>query len=361
MNRDAIEKQIPVRIEDLIAAGDNYQVAAGYHEGLDDEVVLRAISYGDDPDGSEVAFRRACLKRQWTFLQSIDEQPAAPDPVEWIEVDDSPVGDPPEPVLVTERIDGPNLHEWIETRHPEGMEPGDAIALLKPIVDLLCAAHAAGWLWRDFDPRRIAVVAGERPVLRSIGGVLSQIEGPSSVPSHINHDYTAPEIRNEVGEKYRRPAADLYGFGALVSFVLSAEEPRHRVESPLSYTAYERIEQRNVAGMKLLVARLLQPMAKGRVQRTEELADLWALDELPTRESPGFEECELPAPWVGLDIDDPERNRGLRSQLSSGPLVSLPAGEEPEGERRRIKWPVVIGLIIAVVAAASIAVFAGGY
>ena len=353
--QNAAGEATSLRVTGLICDGERYQIAAATDEERGEEVALRAIAYGDDGQES-IRRRRRSLRRQWEFLNDVAQSGVAPEPIEWLEVADSPVDDPPEPVLVCERVDGPTLYDWVVDEHPRGIEPVVALKMLAQLVDFLDVAHRNKWLWRDFDPRRLVVVEQRDLRAISIGRVVRRGEAMEGDELEVNADYTAPEIRDEKTGKLQKPPADMYGLGALLSFMVTGEEPRHRVESPLSYRAYERIQEWDVPGLELLIARLLQPLAKKRVRTAGKLRAYCDVESLPTREDKGFGMCTLPAPWLGLDIENPSEHKGLGSSLSSGPLVSVREGatEEPAAavvEQRAPNWP-VIAVVVLVVAVA---------
>ena len=361
--------ETPYRVDELVAAGDRYQIAAGCDQERERPVVLRAILYGPDATDAHVAQRRLALKREWEFLKALRDSGLAPSPYDWLEIEGGPIEESAEPVIVCERVEGTNLYDWITEEHPDGLEPTRALGLIKDVVDFLALAHQQKWLWRDFDPRRFIIDKDEAIRAVEIGRIVKRGEALESDQLEINADYVAPEIREEMTGKLQRPAADLYGLGALLSFVLTGEEPRHRVESPLSYDAYEKIQELELPGLELLLARLLQPLAKKRIGRAEKLRPFCDVETLPTRETKGFGMCVLPAPWLGLDIESPEKNQGLRSKLSAGPLVSVNSASQPSPaasasatmeQKRAPNWPLIAALLGIVAAAIGLALFSVG-
>lgn len=349
--------------EELLHDGDYYQIAGAVDRSTQQPVVIRAIVYDDEVTDRERQRRRASLRRQWELLELAASTAVTPAPVAWLELAQSPIDDPPEPVIVCERIAGPTLYDWIIDEHPTGLAPAQALAVVAQITDFLIVLHDAKWLWRDFDPRRFRLDTGSDVELEvralSTANASKWKQPLDREQLASNHAYVAPEIRDEVSGSLQRPAADLYGLGALLSFLLTGEEPRHRVESPLSIDAYETIEGLGLEGLQLLVARLLQPLAKNRLSRASQLRPLCAVDSLPERSDPGFEMSMLPAPWLGVDIDDPKTNRGLRSKLSAGPLVSVTRQEptapgdngpqdasaaDQDASDRQLNWPAIVAM-----------------
>lgn len=356
---DESGEQTPYRVEGLVASGEHHQIARGRDTEAGRDVVLRTVLYGSEPTDDHVEIRRTRLRREYNFLEDLDGAGVAPEPIEWLEVQASPVDRPPEPVVVCEEIEGPMVSDRIAEDHPEGVEPAVALDWLDQLGEFARQCHEAGWLWRDFDPRRFRIEEDGR--LRAVStGAVVPLTGEFPVDEHapVNPDYTAPEVRRDLEAQLKRPAADLYGIGALASFVLTGQQPRHRVESPLSYTAHQRLKEHGVDGLELLVARLLQPMAKHRLQSAEQLGRYTgSLEDLPSEEDEGFEDCKLPAPWEGLDIDNPDDNLGLKSQISSGPLVSVPdAGDDSQAG---LDWKTVVAVVVVFVAVVTVAVLVG--
>ena len=359
-----------VRVDELLAAGGRYQIAAATDTEADRPVVIRAILYDDEETSEGIEIRRRALRREWAFLQAMGADTLTPEPIDWIEVEDSPVDEPPEPLVIYERIDGPSLYEWIEEHHPRGVEPKKVLEFAAQLNQFLVEVHLNKWLWRDFDPRRFAIDESGQLRARSVGRIVKMGERLDPFQTEINEAYVGPEIRDEMTGQMQRPAADFYGLGALLSFLLTGEEPRERTESPLAFTAFERLQEWEEPGMELLVARLLQPLAKKRVARGERLQKYLTIETLPTRESKGFEMTMLPAPWLGLEMENPGENRGLRSKLSAGPLVSVARDapveapvekEAAESEARwTLNWPLIIGLAIFVGAAMLISQLTAG-
>ncbi len=354
---------------ELIEAGEHYQIARAVDEENERQVAVRAIVYDDDATDEYIARRRASLSRQWELMEVLAETRVTPEPIAYLELPESPVERPPEPVLVCELIDGPTLYDWVVDHYPEGLDPEGALAILADLTDWLTEVHAEKWLCRGFDPRRFRVEGadseGQQIRVRrvSLHNASKWKEPLDKEQLAANHAYVAPEIRDEVSGKLQRPAADLYGLGALLSFLLTGEEPRHRVESPLSFDAYERVQSYELPGLEILLARLLQPLAKNRLSRAQLLRPYCSMDGLPTREERGFEMSMLPAPWLGVEIDDPETNRALRSKLSAGPLVSVAQDKEVEAEEsseeeleQEFNWPflIVLVLITAIVVAMAL-------
>ena len=354
-----------LEVESLLATGERYQLARAVDPKHSAPVVIRAILYEDEAEAGEITGRRVGLRREWEFLEAMEGAGITPKPVAWLMLRESPIEEPPEPALVLELVEGTGLLKWIQQRHPEGLEPEKVLSWAADLSEFLARAHKKKWLIRDFDPRRFLVDQEGRLRLVSIGAVVKMGAPLDETQRAFNPAYVAPEIRDELTGTMQRPTADLYGLGTLLSFLLTGEEPREQVESPLSFNAFERLQSWELPGLELLLARLLQPLAKKRIGRAERLQSFCSVENLPTREVRGFEMTMLPAPWLGLEMENPQENRGLRSSLSAGPLVSMARSENETAspaqasqedaleEVRGLNWPLVL-LVVAVVMGALI-------
>lgn len=331
-----IEGPSPYRAVRLLKEGERFQIAAGKDE-KGNTLVLRAIHYGAEASSGEITGRRLGLRRQYEYLEALGGRGKVPRAIDWLMLEESPVEPPPEPLLVEEYIEGTSLFEYMEKTYPEGMAPEEALKLLDGLSDLVAETHKQKWLLRDFDPRRFLLNSGGELCLVSTGSVVKMGAPLDETQLSFHPAYVAPEIRDELTGSMQRPTADLYGMGCLLSFLVTGEEPREQVESPLSFNAYERLKKWELPGLELLIARLLQPLAKKRIGRAERLKTFLSLEDLPRREDRGFEMTMLPAPWLGLNMENPESNRGLRSSLSPGPLVSIGRGSDQPAEKAQVQ------------------------
>jgi serine/threonine protein kinase len=327
------------RALELLATGRSHQIVRVEEAASDGarSLCARAALYDAErtDDADYMQGRREAMEAERRFLQEV-ESPLLPEPVAFFRATlDATLGTTTdeagfegEPVLVCEWREGLTIFEWIRREHPEGCDPTKALEMLGELVEFLTAVHKAGYVYRDLDPRHFIVDAdGALVGAVGFGNATPRAERPN--PHKFAYDaspYVAPEIRGDRSGTMLRPAADSYAVGALMSFILTGEEPRTVVENPLGHLAYERLSNLDPPGLALLVARLIQPHAKNRVGRMERLAKYTTPDGLPTMHTKGFGMLLLPAPFSG--VEDPKNNRALKSKLSAGPLISV-APEAP--------------------------------
>lgn len=370
---DAQDGSERFRVLGLLANGRSYQIVGVEDTQAEDPsaqlLCARAVLYdtGYSTDADYVRIRREALRAERDFLETMNH-PLLPKPIALFDVAIDPqdlpdiegaeaAADEPqsEPVLVCDWQEGLNIFEWIRREHPEGLPGDQALDLLNELVTFLTAVHEARYVYRDLDPRHFIVepvtsnAAEQAEVGESedapesspkmtltrvvgFGNATPIAERPNQAKFHYNESpYVAPEVRGDRSGTMLRTGADSYALGALLSFILTGEEPRIVVENPLGQIAYERLSNLDPPGLSLLVARLIQPHGKNRIARMERLAKYATRQNLPTTQTKGFGMLLLPAPYSG--VEDPKNNRALHSKLSAGPLISItPGAESLEGE-----------------------------
>lgn len=352
------------RVLGLLANGRSYQIVGVEDTQADtaseQTLCARAVLYdtGYSTDADYVRIRREAVREEWAFLEKMNS-PLLPTPIALLNVGIAPedlpeiedaesMADEPqvEPVLVCDWQDGLTIFEWIRREHPEGLPSEQALDLMGELVAFLQSVHTAGYVFRDLDPRHFIVGEADEAAAESVDGEASSpkmtltrvvgfgnatliAERPNQAKFHYNESpYVAPEVRGDRSGTMLRTGADSYALGALLSFILTGEEPRTVVENPLGQLAYERLSNLDPPGLSLLVARLIQPHGKNRIARMERLAKYATRENLPTMQTKGFGMLLLPAPFSG--VEDPKNNRALHSKLSAGPLISI----EPDANNR---------------------------
>ena len=310
------------RVARLLSESSAHQIALAHDTHLDDKLVCCKTPSFAGPDSVSPDERCRALRQELDFLTLPSH--LLPEPLDWLQVE-STLGRVP--VLVYEYQHGESLHHSIVHRFPNGVHPLRALMLFRELVRFATDIHRRGYLFRCFDPRH--VILGLDDVIHLVGtGNASRLgERPSGAKFCFDIRYVAPEIRHERSGAMQSPAADLYSLGALLSFMLTGIEPREAAESPLMPDAYEMLRRADPPGLDLIVARCLQPLAKKRPASAEDLLALLSPEALPTRSTPGFGLVQLPDPWPGPE--ELRGNRGTRSQISAGPLISARSADQP--------------------------------
>ena len=333
------------RVKELLFDAGEYQIALAEDVWMDDKLVcVKTIAYDDarTSDKKYVGMRRKALHEELTFL-SLPVH-LLPEPLDWIQVAESRTALPREPLLVYEYVHGETLYELVTTRYPEGIAPSRALRITRELCRFLAQIHERKWVFRNLDPRHVIVGYDDVIHLVGCGNATPLGQQPNPTRATLESPYVAPEVRGEISGKFLRPAADLYSLGALLSFVVTGCEPRSSVENPLAATAHDRLTRLEPAGIALLVARCMQPLAKKRFGRAGAMLPYTTMQSLPNASDDGFGLLELPRPFTGAE---PPESRASRSKLSPGPLISVEKKGEPEQtalqkkEKRRPDWTAV--------------------
>jgi serine/threonine protein kinase len=367
--QDHQRAQARFRIKELLASGKNYQIALAEDTHLEGKLVcVKAIEYevAHITDTAYVRGRREALRGELEFLTL--PIPLLPEPLDWIELVDSPTGQGPEPTLVYEFQHGETLYDLVRTKHPQGLAHARALRLFAELVRFAGEVHEHGYIFRDFDPRHIIVGFDDILHVVGCGNAAKRGDRLNVYKMNTNPAYTAPEIRRELSGKMLRPACDFYSLGCLLAFMLTGVETAgERLESPLEIEGYDKLRSDAMPeGLRLLVTRCLQPLSQKRFQRASDLLAYCAMDRLPTATTEGFGLLNLPAPWSGPEGMD---NRALRSRLSPGPLISVREGpatppgppptdgamvpQQPPGELKRQEPQGCLGYILRVLGLAK--------
>lgn len=311
------------RIQELAAAGRTFQVV----RCLDTErggapVCAKAPLYQSYEDEGAREVRREAAEFEIDVLQS--ELEGFPEAVDLLELARDDTGT--DPVVVIGWTDGTPAYDFVEKRPREVLDSESLLELVRKVAERISELHDGGYLFRDLDPRHVLVDGKCR--LEGVVGTsnITELEAAPIRPAadYVDAPYVAPEARQERSGETMRPAADVYGLAALLSFLLTGEEPTSAVESPLTGRAYEVLEHIEPAGLRHLVAAGLQPVAKNRIS-LETFVERARMDRLPSDGESLLDSGDsirsLPPPWSGAQ--PPGQNRAAQSSLSDGPLISV--------------------------------------
>ncbi|MFE9118719.1 class IV lanthionine synthetase LanL [Streptomyces sp. NPDC007172] len=185
-----------------------------------------------DASGSDV---RDWLRAEAGTLEKLRGTGLAPEPLAMFETGGHLF-------LAQEEVPGVPLHTWVAERYRDvGSERyrAEALAQVARLVDLVAAAHAHGWILRDFTPGNVMV----RPdgELRLIDLELAVLEGDTMLPTTVGTPcFSAPE--RLVGAPVSR-TADYYSLGATICFVLAGKVANLLTEEPATRPAEARFAE----------------------------------------------------------------------------------------------------------------------
>lgn len=185
-----------------------------------------------------------------------------------------------EPVygIIMEKIDGPNLKEWMQQQGDRPLDQQLALDWLKQLAEILHLVHQKNYFHRDIKPANIMMRSTGHLVLIDFGTAremtytyLAEVGGAGSVTRISSAGYTPPE--QEKGHAV--PQSDFYALGRSFVYLLTGKQATDRaIYEPLT----DKFHWRNHApGISPLLAdfidKLMAPTAGARHKNTQEILD----------------------------------------------------------------------------------------
>jgi WD40 repeat protein len=130
--------------------------------------------------------------------------------------------------LVMEKIDGPNLREWMRQQGNHPIHERQALGWLKQLVEILDLVHQKNYFHRDIKPENIMLRPNGQLVLVDFGAAremtltyLQQIGKTGGITRISSAGYTPPE--QEKGQAV--PQSDFYALGCTLIYLLTGKQP----------------------------------------------------------------------------------------------------------------------------------------
>lgn len=137
--------------------------------------------------------------------------------------------DSPNPLhcLVMEKIDGPNLRQWMVQQGNHPISEKQAMLWLTQLTDVLHLVHQHNYFHRDIKPENIMLRSSGQLVLVDFGAAREMTQtymaqlGDSNITAVSSAGYTPPE--QEQGQAV--PQSDFYAMGRTLIYMLTARLP----------------------------------------------------------------------------------------------------------------------------------------
>ena len=130
--------------------------------------------------------------------------------------------------IIMQKIEGPNLEQWINQRDKKPIAQKRAIVWLKQLVEILVVVHSKGYFHRDIKPANIMLSPSGQLVLIDFGTAreathtyLAKIGSVQGVTSICSLGYTSPE--QEKG--FAVPQSDFYSLGCTMIHLVTGKYP----------------------------------------------------------------------------------------------------------------------------------------
>lgn len=130
--------------------------------------------------------------------------------------------------LVMEKIDGPNLRQWMRQQGNHAISEQQALQWLTQLTDILQRIHQQNYFHRDIKPDNVMIRANGQLVLVDFGAAremthtyLAQVGSQGGVTKISSAGYTPPE--QEQGQAV--PQSDFYALGRTIIYLLTSRSP----------------------------------------------------------------------------------------------------------------------------------------
>ncbi|MEO1127743.1 MAG: serine/threonine-protein kinase [Cyanobacteria bacterium J06635_15] len=180
--------------------------------------------------------------------------------------------------IIMEKIDGLNLHQWMQQQGNHPISEKQAFSWLQQLVEVLHLIHHKNYFHRDIKPENIMLRATGQLVLVDFGAArqitetyLAQLGQSGGITALSSAGYTPPE--QEQGQAV--PQSDFYALGRTFTYLLTAKHPTDQA----IYNSYsnEFLWQTYAPQVSATFAQLLDdmiaPRAMDRPQDTDEILD----------------------------------------------------------------------------------------
>jgi WD40 repeat protein len=178
--------------------------------------------------------------------------------------------------IIMEKIDGPNLTQWMRQQGNHPISEKQAVNWLHQLAGILHLVHHKNYFHRDIKPENIMLRSSGQLVLVDFGAAremtytyLAQLGGTSGVTRISSAGYTPPE--QEQGQAV--PQSDFYALGRTFIYLLTGKQP---TDSGIYDSLNNEFHWRNHAPhvsppLAGLIDQLIAPRAADRPKDTQEI------------------------------------------------------------------------------------------
>lgn len=183
--------------------------------------------------------------------------------------------------ILMEKIEGPNLKQWMQQQGNHPISADQALNWLKQLAEILHLVHQKNYFHRDIKPENIMLRPNGQLVLIDFGTAremtytyLAAVSGTGSITRISSAGYTAPE--QEQGNAV--PQSDFYSLGRTFVYLLTG---KNLTNNAIYDAIRNELNWRNFAPeiappLANFIDKLIAPKAGDRPKNTQEIIDCLA-------------------------------------------------------------------------------------
>ncbi len=179
--------------------------------------------------------------------------------------------------IIMEKIEGPNLKQWMKQQGNHPISEKQALNWLKQLAEILHLIHQKNYFHRDIKPENIMLRPSGQLVLIDFGTAremtytyLSAVSGEGSVTRISSAGYTPPEQQ----KGHAVPQSDFYALGRTFVYLLTGKELTHDIYDALNDEFNWRNYAPNISPQFAdFIDKLIANKAVARPKNTQELLD----------------------------------------------------------------------------------------
>lgn len=228
--------------------------------------------------------------------------------------------------IVMEKIDGPNLKQWMVQQGNHTISEQQALLWLTQMTDVLHLVHQHNYFHRDIKPENVMLRSNGQLVLVDFGAAREMTEtymghlGDSGITTISSAGYTPPE--QEQGQAV--PQSDFYALGRTIVYLLTAKTPSDPViyDSRANAFNWRDHAPQVSADLASLIDDLIAPRAVDRPQTTQAILQRLAAVRTAQPAQVSAEALPLPAlswPTTTLEPAPPTQAQSGQTQHQLGP------------------------------------------
>jgi serine/threonine protein kinase len=225
--------------------------------------------------------------------------------------------------IIMEKIDGPNLREWMQQQGGNPISEKQALNWLKQLAEILNLVHQKNYFHRDIKPENIMLRSSGQVVLVDFGAAremtftyLAQLGKSGEITRISSAGYTPPE--QEKGQAV--PQSDFYALGCTFIYLLTGKPPTDsKIYNSLNNEFYWRKYAPQVSPQfASFIDKLVAPRASDRPRTTQDILTTLTQLESELAQSPSIP----PVTKLGKRSPSASLSSAAQPSASSSPILS---------------------------------------